>query len=120
VPISPPVICMDPSCRNVSDKSYCLEHRGREGRRKAPGDLPTTKERGYGWQWRRFAKAYLQCNPWCVDPEGVHPRRQLVQHCDHIKPVTGADDPLFFEEINVQGLCIACHNRKTIKERQVG
>jgi hypothetical protein len=35
---------------------------------------------------------------------------------DHIIPVTGRDDMLFFDPIDHQSLCDACHARKTRSE----
>jgi 5-methylcytosine-specific restriction protein A len=31
---------------------------------------------------------------------------------DHIEPFTGADDPLAWDEWNLQSLCATCHGRK--------
>jgi 5-methylcytosine-specific restriction endonuclease McrA len=35
---------------------------------------------------------------------------------DHIVPVTGPDDPRFYDESNHQSLCNRCHNRKRQRE----
>ncbi|WIH86292.1 HNH endonuclease [Brachyspira pilosicoli] len=35
---------------------------------------------------------------------------------DHIKRVESEDDPLFYDESNLQALCKRCHSRKTAKE----
>ena len=35
---------------------------------------------------------------------------------DHIVPVDGPQDPLFWDESNHQGLCHDCHSRKTVDD----
>lgn len=42
--------------------------------------------------------------------------RQPAEEVDHIIPVTGPDDPLFWEPSNHQGLTKACHSRKTARD----
>lgn len=36
---------------------------------------------------------------------------------DHIIPVTGPDDPRFYDQANHQYLCDRCHNAKRNRER---
>jgi 5-methylcytosine-specific restriction protein A len=38
------------------------------------------------------------------------------EHVDHIKPVSGPGDPLFWEPTNHQALCQSCHSIKTARE----
>lgn len=40
----------------------------------------------------------------------------MATEVDHIIPVTGPDDPLFWEESNHQPLTHECHSRKTMAE----
>lgn len=47
----------------------------------------------------------------CGDPGDV---------TDHIIPITGPDDPLFWDPENHQTLCENCHNQKTAKETSEG
>jgi hypothetical protein len=41
-------------------------------------------------------------------------------HADHITPVHSQDDPLFFDESNIQFLHPECHAEKTRKDMKAG
>jgi len=57
---------------------------------------------------------YLFEHPICGDPFKRHVGRyEPTTDIDHIVPVTGPDDPLFWREDNHQPLCHACHSYKT-------
>jgi 5-methylcytosine-specific restriction endonuclease McrA len=74
----------------------------------------TATERGYGSTWARYSRNRLARQPECVgcgDPARV---------TDHIVPVTGPDDPRFWDPENHQSLCIPCHSVKTTKETAEG
>lgn len=71
----------------------------------------SSADRGYNHQWRSFRAAYLSANPLCV-----HCDRKAATQIDHIKPVESKDDPLFYEESNLQALCAPCHSRKTVTQ----
>ena len=66
--------------------------------------------RGYGRRWQRYSQSRLWANPLCVQCQ------QAAQHTDHIQPVTGPDDPLFWDTTNHQSLCQSCHSKKTTQE----
>lgn len=82
--------------------------------------------RGYGYRWQRYRESWLQSHPVCGDRE----RGRSAEHSecarsgrvsaatdvDHIKRVTGPDDPLFWEPSNHQSLCHVCHSLKTVRE----
>ena len=70
------------------------------------------RERGYSAQWDKYRLIFLKAHPLCVDCEkqGTYTPAKIV---DHIIPIQGGDDVLFWPESNHQGLCVACHNRKT-------
>jgi 5-methylcytosine-specific restriction protein A len=71
---------------------------------------PTAARRGYGSRWQRYRLAFLRRHPLCV----------RCQHAatvvDHVRPVSGPDDPGFWGEANHQPLCASCHGRKTQTE----
>lgn len=70
----------------------------------------TASERGYDSRWSRYSRERLQLFPECVvcgDPGNV---------TDHIIPVTGPDDPLFWDVTNHQTLCYSDHSKKTATE----
>ena len=67
--------------------------------------------RGYDYRWQKFRAAYLSANPLCL-----HCDRKAATQIDHIKPVESKDDPLFYEESNLQALCSSCHSKKTVRQ----
>lgn len=73
--------------------------------------------RGYGHRWRRAAKTYLASadNLFCRRCETA-----LATLVDHITPIQGADDPLFWEQSNWQPLCRRCHAIKTGEDKTTG
>lgn len=81
---------------------------------------PTRK--GYGRRWQRFrerlyrkrARQGVVCGM-CGLAFGL-----VSPHADHIIPVTSEDDPLFFDEANIQFLHPACHGRKTDEDVKAG
>ena len=48
------------------------------------------------------------------------PRVEVATVVDHIMPVTGADDPRFYDPTNHQALCERCHNVKRQREAMGG
>jgi 5-methylcytosine-specific restriction protein A len=75
----------------------------------------SSTRRGYTWQWHLFRNAYLRANPLCVrclTRDLLEPATDV----DHIRPVTGPDDPAFFDPSAVQSLCSRCHKEKTARE----
>jgi len=71
--------------------------------------------RGYGVEWRRLAKWFLQRHPLCNDPFGSHAgegRIVAAEVVDHIVPrKRGGTDDIS----NLQALCYRCHSTKTAK-----
>lgn len=91
----------------------------------ALNDTRTTTERGYGWRWQKFRKAWLAKHPLCGDrlngSSNEHSlcvatgRTVAANIVDHIVPFRG-DEGLQFDEGNLQSLCKPCHDRKTAME----
>jgi len=136
--------CNYPGCPALSTEKFCPAHAGHDHRqdRALRG---TSHERGYTGDWQQYRVWFLSQCRLCGDrlPLGdalrhqaeaaghLNPprpaeefsackRKNLVRAAvivDHIFPVAGPGDPLFWPSWNHQGLCIACHNRKTAKER---
>lgn len=101
--------CTQPGCTTlVRDGAKCELHR-----KQAEQVRGTSTARGYDYGWRKRRAAYLEQNPWCVDPFFDHVgKKRLAIHVDHIIPLAdgGADD-----ETNYRGLCKHCHSKKTAK-----
>jgi 5-methylcytosine-specific restriction protein A len=72
----------------------------------------TASQRGYGGNWQAYRKLFLANNPLCVECDRPEPATDV----DHIVPVSGSDDPLFWDSENHQALCHSCHSRKTMRE----
>ena len=72
----------------------------------------SSHERGYGWRWQQRRKAFLATHPLCVRCEAAG-RVVAATDLDHIVPKAkgGTDDAS-----NLQPLCRACHEAKTIDE----
>lgn len=94
-------------------------HGSRRQRIRERDTRPARQERGYDRRWELYSTAYRMRHPLCV-----HCRKRgrvtLASCVDHIEPVTGPDDPLFWVASNHQGLCHSCHNRKTWADRRRG
>lgn len=75
----------------------------------------SSTQRGYTWRWRRYSKRYLQEHPWCKHCE-TDPLDMYAREVDHTVPVSGPDDPRFWDPTNHQGLCSPHHKRKTVLE----
>jgi len=68
----------------------------------------SSAKRGYGYQWQKARKEFLQQHPLCED----HGKRGYVVAAtivDHIVPHRG-DDKLFWDRSNWQALCKPCHD----------
>ena len=107
MPYAPANPCRVPMCPNMQP---CPEH--------VPRDL--RRGRGYGRRWRNFRDAWYRRHGrkcvLCLAEGIIEPATEL----DHIVPLTGPDDPTFFDDAAVQGLCGPCHKRKTARERREG
>ena len=78
----------------------------------------SSASRGYGGRWRKYRAVFLREHPLCVACQRAG-RLTAALHVDHITPVDGDSDPLFWDESNHQGLCASCHSQKTAKENQL-
>ena len=110
MPYKPRPGCRYPLCSNKADKgsSYCKIHKKIMEKQRS-----TPTERGYDYKWQKFRKEYLKKNPFCVVCLN---KGKLIQAkvIDHIVPHKG-NERLFWDENNMQTLCIRCHNKKTGK-----
>lgn len=72
---------------------------------------PNSAARGYGYRWRQYRRGWLAANPMCAC--GCE---RAASEVDHIEPVTGPADVLFWDPDNHQSLTHECHSRKTLQE----
>lgn len=114
MPTKPKRPCNRPGCRNLTTKRFCEQHRTAEYKRQ-DRERGTAAERGYGYRWQKYRTWFLKENPLCAEckRQGRLTAATLV---DHIIPVTGADDPRFWDPDNHQPLCDRCHNIKRATE----
>jgi len=75
----------------------------------------TAAERGYDNEWVKYRLSYLKEHPLCVECE-KEGRNKPAKDIDHIIPINGQSDPLFWEASNHQGLCHRHHCEKTARE----
>lgn len=121
MPPAPKRPCRKPGCGILGTTAFCEKHTiKREAevkveRIKYDKERGTSASRGYGYRWTQYSKLYRQNNPLCVKCEAAG-KLTPVQCVDHIKPVSGPDDPLFYEPTNHQSLCKTCHSIKTASE----
>lgn len=76
---------------------------------------PNARQAGYTTAWDKYSRARLQEHRWCVRCEAAG-RDNLASVTDHVIPVEGAADPLFWPSWNHQSLCTTCHQAKTASE----
>lgn len=128
MPNRPMSVCLEPRCPTLvrgggrCDKHKKAHNRAYEERRGS------STQRGYGAPWRRFSEYLRALHPLCGDRPAVAPatsdsrcvaegRTTAGAHADHILPVSGPNDPRFFDESNIQILCHNCHQRKRRREQ---
>ena len=124
MPVRPKRPCAHTGCRELVTSGRCEAHQVVADARKKTDvqryDLlrGSASQRGYDARWARYSKQYRKDNPLCVRclEDGILNSIEHGGHVDHIQPVTGPDDPLFWEPTNHQGLCRSCHSAKTASE----
>lgn len=76
---------------------------------------PSSSARGYGRRWQKYSRGFLAANPFCRICNAAG-RVSASEATDHIEPISGPSDPLFWSPANHQALCWSCHSRKTATE----
>lgn len=103
MPTAAPSTCR---CGGIKRNGLCDRCGVRKGNHKR-----TTKQRGYGHDWRKLSKAYRRANPLCEDCKrigkvsaatSVHHRAKFVN-----KP------ELRLDWDNLVSLCDSCHSKRT-------
>lgn len=119
-----------------NDAQTCPEH-GKPAQSKLYDDRRgTAAARGYNRRWDAYRSWYLDelfrrkvpraglCGARLPSATLTSDSRCAQQDCivlgtvvDHIIPVTGPDDPRFYNPLGHQLLCESCHNAKRQRER---
>lgn len=98
------------------ERGYCDRCRPASARAMTERDRGTSAERGYGAAWARARRAYLAQHVACMDTYKRHPLVMMpATDVDHVRAVSGPEDPLFWDRSNWQALCHACHAYKTAR-----
>ncbi|MCX8959436.1 HNH endonuclease [Erwinia psidii] len=105
--------CTEPGCNVRVKAGKCDEHK-REERRQSDSRRGTRTQRGYSNRWGEYRRLFLKANPLCVHclKAGDYTPATIV---DHIIPINGEGDVLFWPASNHQALCQTHHNRKTVQ-----
>ena len=110
MPKAAPKPCSQPGCGVLvrDGTSRCSKHQ-----REAWTKKPTATKRVTGRKLQAMRNELFARNPLCVECERQG-RVTLATQRDHIKPLGegGADD-----RDNEQGLCVPCHDAKSLAER---
>lgn len=114
MPFAPLRYCTVPGCKTRVKSGRCAEHRS-EARAESDSRRGTRSERGYTNRWQRYRLRFLKINPLCKSCLKASQYTPAVI-VDHIIPIRGEADVLFWPEWNHQPLCHACHNRKTVQD----
>ncbi|BET98202.1 HNH endonuclease [Xenorhabdus taiwanensis] len=106
--------CTYPGCNQRVKSGRCEQHR-REINRQQDKQRGSRRERGYTPAWDKYRLQFLKANPLCVHclKQDNYTPATVV---DHIIPINGGSDVLFWPASNHQSLCHSCHNTKTFKQ----
>lgn len=117
--------CLQPGCPELVKSGRCSRHASAQAKRSNEA-RPNFRERGYSGEWDKFSRGFRRAYPLCGQRiDGMSPEHSVcVQQglvrpgsaVDHIKPLTGPDDPSRLDPGNCQTLCASCHARKTATE----
>lgn len=113
MPWQPLKRCSEPGCNKRVKSGKCDAHK-REAQRRHDARRGTRTTRGYSNRWGEYRRMYLKEHPLCVhcEKEGIYTPATIV---DHIIPIDGDTDVLFWPASNHQPLCQTHHNRKTVQ-----
>ena len=105
--------CRQQGCPALVEQRYCDRHR-KEADATDRDRRGSAASRGYDKDHRRWREAVLARDPACVECL-EHGNVTPAVVADHIIPLSEGGT---WHLENGQGLCIPCHNRKTMRERR--
>lgn len=117
MPRNAPTPCRYPGCAAVLGKpGYCDAHRPAAHRDYGRARRGFDAEHGFyqSAAWRAVRAVFLREHPVCGH---CQQRGRVVPAvvADHVQPLK--DGGARFDWINLQALCVSCHNRKTRHDR---
>ena len=110
MPYAAPRPCTYPGCSKLTASRRCPEHL-RQERRDQARNRPNPAAMGYGHEWRKASRRFLQENPLCALCRRAGKIR-ASEVTDHIIAHKG-NMTAFWDRSNWQALCWRCHSRKT-------
>jgi 5-methylcytosine-specific restriction protein A len=117
MPKRPKRPCSTPGCPNLTDGSYCEDHRVVERRRYDKYQRSPDVNKKYGRAWKRIRDRYAREHPLCEMCE-KNGRLNPAEEVHHIVPISlgGTHD-----KSNLMSLCKSCHNKihLEIGDRQI-
>ena len=120
MPRSAPTPCRHPGCAQVlTTPGYCESHQSLAHKDYSNARRSFDRELGFyqSTRWRAMRAAVLADSPLCCkcQAKGLFRAAKVVDHILAIKQ-GGAR----FERLNLQSLCVPCHNAKTASETAAG
>lgn len=111
MPYQPLRRCTEPGCNQRVKSGKCDQHK-RQANAALTASRGTRTTRGYSNRWGEYRLRYLKEHPLCVvcEQQGIYTPAKIV---DHIIPIEGDNDVLFWPASNHQSLCVSHHSRKT-------
>ena len=107
MPRKPKTPCKFPGCPNLTDGSYCTEHKQTENRRYNKYQRNQFNAKKYGKRWKQISKQYREANPLCEICSAAG-RLTPAESVHHIRKVA---DGGTHNWDNLQALCNVCHAR---------
>jgi len=103
--------CNEPGCGVLVPSGRCATHAPRD--RLARLDYRQVHRWMVSARWQRLRLEVLQDEPFCRSCRAAG-RKVLTVDIDHIRKHAG-DEKLFWDRMNLQGLCKRCHTIKTAR-----
>ena len=105
MPRLPKKPCSFPGCPNLTNETYCEEHKKLVSQQYEQHERDANHGKRYGRQWSAIRRMYVQAHPLCERCLKAG-RYVKVEEVHHIKPLAdgGTND-----ESNLIGLCRKCH-----------
>lgn len=107
MPKKPKHPCRYPGCPNLTDATYCEEHRKVARRQYDKYERQPDVKKIYGYRWEKIRNKYIREHPLCERclSEG---RSTLAVEVHHIKPIKKGGDHTVN---NLMSVCKSCHNK---------